>query len=140
MIRSLLLLLPLVPAVGSPLQRYRLPWTESLPWGTAVTLDAVDDARLAAGRNNLVEKGDGVLWLPVGTFTLKDDLVLRSGGSSAAPTPRTSWMPGTSATRLRRAWSSRATSRASRGRGRRSRRPSGRSAWQNPRRRPAVGS
>jgi len=73
-----LLLLAASPA-GSPLERYQLPWTESLPWGTVVALDAVDDARLAAAQKDLVARGGGVLQLPAGTFTLKDDLVLQSG-------------------------------------------------------------
>ncbi len=84
----LLILLLATPVLGAaaptddPAARYGLEWTGQVAWDRVVRIDQVegadDDARFAAARARLAEKG-GVIFFPPGEYRFRGDLVLADG-------------------------------------------------------------
>ncbi|MGA2502170.1 MAG: hypothetical protein ABSH20_30875, partial [Tepidisphaeraceae bacterium] len=82
-----LLAAPLLPAAeqppkDNPVARYKLPWTDEIQWGNVVSIADMPgetaDARIAAASEKLGKQG-GVVYLPAGTYVLKESLKLKTG-------------------------------------------------------------
>ncbi len=75
--------LPAATPTDNPLAKYKLAWADALPWKTAVSLadfaGESADARLKAAQDALAAKGGGMLFVPAGTYTFKDHVLIRNG-------------------------------------------------------------
>ncbi len=68
------------PPTDNPAARYRLPWTDRLPWKRVVSLaqcdGATDAERLQDAQRRLGDAG-GVIYFPPGDTTFPDDITLK---------------------------------------------------------------
>lgn len=71
------------PPSGNPLERYHLPWTETVRWSSIVDISTIPGAtaseKLETAQARLVANGGGVVYFPPGVYQFQDDIRLRDG-------------------------------------------------------------
>jgi hypothetical protein len=70
-------------ATDNPVAKYKLPWTNEIPWKRAVDLLDFEGMnapeRLEKAQKYLAQRGGGVIYFPPGVYRFQDDLVLQNG-------------------------------------------------------------